>query len=55
MRTGICTAEGRTFHMHKAMGLVRDGNQDQKHARICSATVVIGQVRFILLQRQCRF
>lgn len=42
---GICTVEGRTFHMHKAMGLVRDVFRT-RNMRDLLGNCGIGQVRY---------
>ncbi len=42
---GICTVEGRTFHMHKAMGLVRDVFRT-RNMRDLFGNCGIGQVRY---------
>ncbi len=42
---GICTVEGRTFHMHKAMGLVRDVFRT-RNMRDLPGNCGIGQVRY---------
>ncbi len=42
---GIATANGRTFHMHKAMGLVRDVFRT-RNMRSLPGTMGIGQVRY---------
>lgn len=42
---GICTVDGRTFHMHKAMGLVRDVFRT-RNMRDLLGNCGIGQVRY---------
>lgn len=42
---GICTLDGRTFHMHKGMGLVRDVFRT-RDMRTLIGKVGIGQVRY---------
>lgn len=42
---GICTLEGRTFHMHKGMGLVRDVFRT-RNMRELKGNSGIGQVRY---------
>ncbi len=42
---GICTIDGRTFHMHKAMGLVRDVFRT-RNMRDLIGNCGIGQVRY---------
>lgn len=42
---GICTVEGRTFHMHKGMGLVRDVFRT-RNMRDLIGNCGIGQVRY---------
>ena len=42
---GICTVEGRHFHMHKAMGLVRDVFRT-RNMRDLLGNCGIGQVRY---------
>lgn len=48
---GICTVEGRHFHMHKGMGLVRDVFRT-RNMRDLLGNCGIGQVRYLLREMQ---
>lgn len=47
---GICTVEGRHFHMHKGMGLVRDV-LELAICETCSVTAVLD--KYVILLRKC--